>query len=257
MLIILSPSKSLKYSPIDVLGITKPRLFDKSKKLLEILKKHKKENIAQLMGISDKLAQLNYDRFQNFSDDHNVKNSFPAILLFKGDVYTDIDVTSYSSDDFSFMQDHVRILSGLYGLLQPLDLMQEYRLEMGTNLKNEYGNNLYKFWGDDIAYLLNKDIEKLDNQYIVNLASEEYTKSINFQKLNMPVINIIFKDLVKNEYKIIGLFAKRARGAMTDFIVRNKINNINDIKSFNGRGYKFSQDLSNDEQYVFLRDKSA
>ncbi len=213
MLILLSPAKSLDYkSPISCADFTTPHFSEETKKLAAKLRKFSVSDLEKLMGISKNLAELNHERFKNFSDKFDFKNSKQALLAFDGDVYKPIEVEKFSATDFSFAQKNLRILSGFYGILRPLDLMQPYRLEMGTNL------NLYDFWSDKISQQLDSEGAK----HIINLASEEYFSVVNPKKISAKIINIIFKEKKNDSYKIIGIHAKKARGLMTNFIIKNK-----------------------------------
>ena len=254
MLLLLSPAKSLNFA-IDV-GAAKstlPSFLDDSQKLISVLKKFSVVDLMQLMGISDKLARLNYQRFQDFSVPFTNKNSKPAIFVFDGDVYDGIDVVNYSQKDLDFAQQHLRILSGLYGVLRPLDLMQAYRLEMGTVLKNQKGKNLYQFWQEKITNYLNEELAKSKEKTLLNLASEEYFGVVDTKKIKGRIINIVFKEKKDSNYKIVGIFAKKARGLMTDFIIKNKIKKAEDIKKFTLNGYKFYAEFSNENNWHFYR----
>lgn len=202
------------------------------------------------MGISENLANLNEERFKTFQQEFNFENSKQALLAFKGDVYTKIDVDNYSALDFDFAQNHLRILSGLYGLLKPLDLIQPYRLEMGTRLENKIGKNLYEFWDKKIAKAINSASEGAP---IVNLASQEYFKSVDLKTVNSPVINIHFKEFKNEAYQVVGFFAKQARGLMTDFAIKNRITDPINLKTFNLEGYEFSESLSKSNDWIFVR----
>lgn len=254
MLFLLSPSKSLNFD-IDVSGVkpTTPSFIGDSKSLISILKKLSAGDLVQLMKISDKLASLNHQRFRDFTTPFTAKNSKPAIFVFDGDVYDGIDAKNYSAKDLDFAQQHLRILSGLYGALRPLDLMQAYRLEMGTVLKNSRGKNLYEFWQKKITDYLNEELAKTKEKVLLNLASEEYFSAVDSKKIKGKIINIVFKEKKGNDYKIIGLFAKKARGLMADFIIKNKIEKAEMVKKFAIDGYKFSPQLSNENNWHFCR----
>lgn len=254
MLFLLSPAKSLNFD-IEVKGFdpTLPRFLADSKILITILKKFSAKDLSQLMKISDKLASLNYQRFQDFSTPFNTKNSKPALFVFDGDVYEGIDVKNYKKAELDFAQQHLRILSGLYGILLPLDLMQAYRLEMGTSLKNPNGKNLYEFWQEKITAYLNEELAKHQEKTILNLASEEYFNAVDTKKIKGKIINIIFKEKKGKDYKIIGLFAKKARGLMADFIIKNKIQKPEEIKKFKLQSYKFHQEFSDENNWCFCR----
>ena len=250
MLAIISPSKTQDFSPPDMRDYTLTRQLDESKLLADILKTKSQNELAKLMSISEKLAKLNYDRFQKFHTPFNFENAKQALLAFKGDVYNAVDAPSLSKQDLTFAQDNLRMLSGLYGVIRPLDLIAPYRLEMGTKLTNPKGKNLYQFWGDKISQVLNRD----ESEVIINLASNEYFKGINQKALKARIINIAFKELKNDQYKIIGIYAKRARGLMARFIIKNRINNPEDLKAFSLEGYNFKEQLSEQDTWVFTRD---
>jgi cytoplasmic iron level regulating protein YaaA (DUF328/UPF0246 family) len=250
MLILISPAKTLDYSISTIQNHTLPEFQTEIKSLVAVLKKKSAKEIGSLMGISENLANLNEERFKTFHQEFNFENSKQALLAFKGDVYTKIDVDNYSALDFDFAQKHLRILSGLYGLLKPLDLIQPYRLEMGTRLENKKGKNLYEFWDKKIAKAINSAAEGVP---IVNLASQEYFKSVDLKTVNSPVINIHFKEFKNETYQVVGFFAKQARGHMTDFAIKNRITDPNELKLFNLERYEFADALSDETDWVFLR----
>jgi hypothetical protein len=249
MLTIISPSKSQDFACNNISNYSQTRQIEYSKILIDILKQKTQNELASLMSISNNLAKLNLDRFKKFSTPFTLENSKQALFAFKGSVYNGINSASLSSDNLSFAQNNLRILSGLYGVLRPLDLIQPYRLEMGTKLKNNKGDNLYQFWGDEISKLLNNDEDKI----IINLASNEYFKSINKKALKAKIINIAFKELKKDKYKVIGIYAKYARGLMANYIIKNKINAPKSLKNFNQEGYKFNEELTDKATWVFTR----
>ena len=249
MLAVISPSKSQDFSNCGYDVFSHTRQINQSSELINILKAKDSDEISKLMSISTKLAQLNFERFQNFKTPFNLSNAKQAILAFKGDVYNGINADSFNADDFKFIQNKVRILSGLYGVIRPLDLIQAYRLEMGVKLENKKGKNLYEFWNIDLTKILNED----ENEIIINLASTEYFKSIDKKTLKAKIINIVFKEKKNDAYKIIGIFAKKARGMMINYIVRNKINTPEKLKNFDVGGYKFHQDFSDKTTWVFTR----
>ncbi len=209
------------------------------------------------MNISDKLALLNHERFQSFASSFSKKNSRQAILAFTGDVYQGMNLSEWSAGDFTTAQENIRILSGLYGVLRPLDLMQPYRLEMGTTLVNARGKNLYQFWGDRITGLLNKDLEKSNSNVVVNLASNEYFSAVIPSGLNGQVISPVFKDEKKGKYKIISFYAKKARGMMADYIVKNKLKESEDLREFSTGGYAYDAESSTVDKPVFLRSEAS
>jgi cytoplasmic iron level regulating protein YaaA (DUF328/UPF0246 family) len=201
------------------------------------------------MSLSEKLSKLNFDRFQAFKTPFSLDNAKQALLAFKGDVYNGINASSLSVKDLDFAQKNVRMLSGLYGVLRPLDLIQPYRLEMGTKLSNAQGNNLYDYWGSGISEVLNEDEEKL----IVNLASNEYFKAIDKKLLKAQILDIVFKEKKNDTYKVIGIYAKRARGLMINYIIRNRLTDAEVLKDFSDEGYLYNQDLSSDSTWVYVR----
>ena len=249
MLAIISPSKTQDFSQCDIDIFSQTRQIESSNKLIGILKNKSKSQIAKLMSISEKLSELNFDRFQNFQLPFTLKNAKQAILAFKGDVYNGINAPELSHEDLEFAQGKVRMLSGLYGVIRPLDLIQPYRLEMGTKLSNEKGSDLYDYWGSDISSVLNED----ESDLIVNLASNEYSKAIDKKTLNADILDIVFKEKKGDTYKVIGIYAKRARGLMVNYIIRNRLDKPEDLKDFTDEGYRFDKGLSNDSSWVFLR----
>ena len=250
MLAVISPSKTQDFEPTQVEVFSQTRQIEQSQVLVDLLKDKTQDDIASLMSISDKLSKLNFDRFQTFSTPFTLGNSKQALLAFKGDVYNGIDVPSLSLDDLEFAQGHLRMLSGLYGVIRPLDLIQPYRLEMGTKLKNSQGKNLYEFWNDQISQVLNED----ESEVIINLASNEYFKGIDKNSINAKIINIAFKELKNDVYKIIGIYAKRARGLMVNYMIKNRLTEPESLKDFNVEGYQFRQAMSDDLTWVFTRD---
>ncbi|WP_114748960.1 peroxide stress protein YaaA [Pleomorphovibrio marinus] len=250
MITLLSPSKTLDYSDSTISLKSAPDFKKEIGELVGIMKKKSPSKLKSLMKVSDDLANLNAERFQNFEKEFNEQNAKQALLAFKGDVYTKIDVEEFSPEDFEFAQQHLRILSGLYGLLKPLDLIQPYRLEMGTRLSNPKGKNLYSFWGTKIAKAIN---EVLDDNLVINLASQEYFKSVEIKALKAEVITPVFKEYRNGNYKVIGIFAKQARGMMANFIIKERINQPEKLKLFDGGGYSFDDKLSNQQEWVFIR----
>ncbi|HAV13873.1 MAG TPA: peroxide stress protein YaaA [Opitutae bacterium] len=258
MLTLLSPAKSLDYeSPLLTERSTQPRLKEDTAVLIDQLKGFSCKEIGALMSVSDKLASLNHERFQSFASSFTKKNSRQAILAFTGDVYQGMTLDDWSADDFATAQNKIRILSGLYGVLRPLDMIQPYRLEMGTNLKNKRGKNLYQFWGDTITGLLNKDLMKSKSDIVVNLASNEYFSAIDSSKLDGTLVSPVFKDEKNSAYKIISFYAKKARGMMADFVVKNDLTKAEDLLGFKAAGYTYDADSSSKNQPVFLRSEDA
>ena len=249
MLAVISPSKTQDFSTPDMQDHTLTRQLNESEALVKILKQKTQNELSKLMSISDKLAKLNYDRFQNFSTPFDFDNAKQALLAFKGDVYNGIDAPSLSKKDLIFAQDNLRMLSGLYGVVRPLDLIAPYRLEMGTKLNNPKGKNLYEFWGDKISQVLNED----ESEVIINLASNEYFKGIDQKALNAKIINIAFKEFKGDKYKIIGIYAKRARGLMVQYMIKNRIQTPQELKAFNWEEYQFKEALSDAKTWVFTR----
>jgi cytoplasmic iron level regulating protein YaaA (DUF328/UPF0246 family) len=254
MLLVVSPAKKLDFeSPLATTKNSQATLLAHSEILIERCIKLSSDQIASLMKLSDKLAGLNAARFGEWSLPFTPENSRQAVLAFNGDVYSGLDANSFSDSDFDFAQQHFRILSGLYGLLKPLDLMQAYRLEMGTKLDNVRGGNLYQFWGDIITNELNQALAEQGDDVLINLASTEYFKAVNKKSLKGTIITPQFKDWKNGQYKIISFFAKKARGLMARYIIQNQISNVEDMKGFDLAGYQFSNDLSKDNELVFTR----
>jgi hypothetical protein len=254
MLITLSPSKGQDF---DTPGLTKkyskPADLKDSELLIKELRKIKSKQLQELMTVSENIAKLNVDRYQSFTTPFSTNNAKQAIFAFKGDVYSGLDLDKFTEDDYAYAQDHLRILSGLYGCLRPLDLIQPYRLEMKTKLKNERGENLYQFWDDQITKSLNKELKKQQEPVLVNLASNEYFKSVKPKLLAGRLLNINFKETKDGKTRVVAIFAKRARGMMADYIIRNRIENPEDIKKFRAEGYRFNKSLSDDKQWTFER----
>ncbi len=254
MIVVISPAKSLDFEDtIPMVRTTKPRFLGHSQILVNQLKQMAPQDLASLMKLSDKLALINYERFQSFCTPFNKFNARAAVFAFRGDVYQGLDALSLDERDLQFAQQHLRILSGLYGVLRPLDLMQGYRLEMGTKLKNKFGNNLYDFWADHLNKSISKELNASDSKFLVNLASNEYFKAIKPKQLSQKIITPVFKDYKNGNYKVISFFAKKARGLMTRFIIQNQITNENNLKDFNQDGYKFDKKLSSEKELVFTR----
>jgi hypothetical protein len=254
MLIVLSPAKSLNYkTPVKVKAPTLPEFVSESAKLIADLKKLSPQEAADLMGLSDQLAALNVGRYRDWSKKFTDANSKPAIYAFNGDVYDGFDVKTLNSKAMDFAQDHLRILSGLYGALRPLDLMQPYRLEMGTSFKNARGKDLYAFWGERVTESLKKLLEQQKKPVLLNLASEEYFKVLQAKNLDCPVISPVFQDGKDGKYKIISFYAKRARGLMARYVVDNRITDPADLKGFNLDGYKYVASESKPEKPLFRR----
>lgn len=254
MLIVISPAKTLDYkSPIPAVRTTQPRLLGDSGALMNILRECPQADIAALMKVSDKIAALNARRFSEWQTPFNKDNARPAVFAFMGDVYTGLDAHSLSSKDLKQAQKTLRILSGLYGVLRPLDLMQPYRLEMGTRLNNPRGKDLYTFWGNQITNMINKDCAASASQVVVNLASNEYFRSVNTAQLDGQLITPVFQDEKGGNFKIISFYAKKARGLMAAWIIRNRIENVSELNDFNVAGYQYSARDSDGGALVFRR----
>ncbi len=254
MLIVVSPAKSLDYeSPLPTEKRTKAAYLDEAAELVADLKTLSPEALAGLMSISEDLSVLNFERYQSWKLPFRKTNARQALFAFKGDVYVGLDAYAFSVEDIGFAQDHLRILSGLYGLLRPLDLMQPYRLEMGTKFANERGANLYKFWGDTISLGLNKQLKSLRSRTLVNLASNEYFKSVDRKTLNAEVVTPIFKDWKNGKYKVISFFAKKARGRMSAFAIQNQLDSAEQLKDFDWDGYEYAAGEGAPGELVFTR----
>ncbi|MCH3883161.1 MULTISPECIES: peroxide stress protein YaaA [Tenacibaculum] len=252
MKIIISPAKSLDFeSKVPTSLHTEPQFLAQSEKLNKKLKTLSRKKLSELMKISGDLAALNYDRNQTWETPFTQDNAKQAIYAFTGAVFQGIDVNSLAEEKLPVLQDNLRILSGLYGLLKPLDLIQPYRLEMGTRLKVGRAENLYKFWGDEIANALNEEIN--DDELFINLASSEYFKAVNKKVLKVPMITPVFKDFKNGEYKIVMTYAKKARGLMVRYIIENNVKTIQELKGFNVDKYRFSSELSSETELVFTR----
>jgi cytoplasmic iron level regulating protein YaaA (DUF328/UPF0246 family) len=254
MLTVISPAKTLDFDSKPLTTKSSSADFlNQSEVLVSTMRSQSAKQLSKLMGISPKLAELNVERFTNWQLPDENNNAKQAILAFKGDVYLGLAVEEYNQRDFTFAQKNLRILSGLYGLLRPLDLILPYRLEMGTKIKNPGGKDLYEFWGDKITQTIQCELSSHRNKTLINLASIEYFKSINSSLLPGNIINPIFKDYSNGNYKILSFFAKKARGSMSSFIVKNRITKPSDLKSFDIDGYSFNDSLSTDQDWVFTR----
>ncbi len=254
MLALLSPAKKLNFNRENLPDVATELQFKSDiKELLKTAKKQKPEDLKRLMKISDDLSELNYQRFKAMSFPFTMENAKQAAYAFNGDTYAGLQIEELDQRSVEYAQQHVRILSGLYGLVRPLDLIQPYRLEMGTRLNNSRGENLYAFWGDKLANALNKELQAHDNKVIVNLASTEYFKVISKKALKHPVVTPVFKEVKDGNAKVIGFSAKRARGMMARFISEQKLDKVDDLKAFDMAGYEFKADLSNDQELQFHR----
>ncbi|MDX9848204.1 MAG: peroxide stress protein YaaA [Tenuifilaceae bacterium] len=254
MIIILSPSKTLDSIKVkEQPNATQPNFLAQSEIIVERLRRLTIDDLKELMGISPTLARLNFERYLKWQLPFDEKNSHPALLTFKGDVYEGIDVKDFTKDDLAFAQQTVRILSGLYGVLKPLDLMQPYRLEMGTKIEINKDSNLYEFWQKTLTDHFNKLLASDTENTLVNLASNEYSKAINIKKLKGNVITPVFKEQKGNELKTIAIFAKRARGLMTRFAIKNRLDKVEHLKTFAEEGYVFSPLQTKGSTWVFVR----
>jgi cytoplasmic iron level regulating protein YaaA (DUF328/UPF0246 family) len=256
MLMVISPAKTLDYeSPLATSKASQPDFLDDACELVDRLKTLEPHDISNLMGVSDKLGQLNAERFRSWQTPFTQDNARQAVLAFKGDVYTGLDAESFSDKEFGIAQKRLRILSGLYGVLKPLDLMQPYRLEMGTKFENNRGKDLYAFWGNSITEELNR-LLKADDGVLVNLASNEYFRSVRKKELDARLITPQFKDWKNGQYKMISFYAKKARGLMCRYAIQNDITQADDLKGFDLEGYRFSDGQSDADNWVFLREAS-
>lgn len=256
MYFVISPAKKLNEKKENLTRKhTQPELLTLARKLIPVLKQLAPHDIAELMGISDKLAVQNAERFNDWQPPFTLENAKQAVYLFNGDVYEGLDATTLSPEALNYIKLHLGILSGLYGLLKPLDLIQPYRLEMGTKLANEHGKDLYEFWGNTITYTVEKNMQAAQDKVLINLASQEYFKAIQPSKLSAPVITPVFKDQKNGTYKIISFYAKRARGLFVRYAAQNELSEPEQLKKFDCEGYYFDKASSTDKEWVFLRDE--
>lgn len=252
MLIVVSPAKTLDFdTPAGTERLSQPQFVEHSQKLINKLSKLSRKKIGEMMSISKSLVELNHGRFQSWGSDGNPEKQ--AIYAFKGDVYLGLKAELLDEEDLAFAQDHLRILSGLYGYLRPLDLMEPYRLEMGTSLKVGRRDNLYKFWGDKLPGPLREDLDNQGDNILINLASNEYFDAIDLKKLKARVINVSFKDEKNGVYKFISFWGKKARGMMTRYIIQNRISDPEGLKGFTEEGYVYNEELSSGDEMVFTR----
>ena len=255
MLSIISPSKTMDLNCRSTLLQTHPHFISQARELSDRLKKFSPAELEELMNISPKLADLTYKRFQTFSANAVNDDARQALLVYKGDAFQGLDIDHYQDQDFEFAQKHVRILSGLYGLLRPLDLIEPHRLEIATRLSGPWGKNLYEFWADRITQRINAELEESNGApVLVNLASNEYFKVLQRKRLKAKIITIQFKEKKENGFKVIAIYAKKARGLLADFIIREKILEPESLKEFSCNGYTFNPDLSTSETWVFSRE---
>lgn len=255
MLFILSPAKTLDFEVENWGPAESPALLEQSKELVGQLRDYSAKDLQSLMGISAELADLNYERYQSFETPFKPSNAKPAILAFQGDVYKGMEAESFSEKERSYAREHIRILSGLYGILRPFDLMQPYRLEMGTKLENEKGKNLYEFWGDRITQELNKALAQLDEKIIINVASKEYFKAVKPKALDGKVVEVQFKEWrpEKEKYRVIAFYAKKARGAICRYAAKHQVHTVEELKGFDYDNYAYNESLSKKNTLVFTR----
>lgn len=255
MKFLISPAKTLDLdSKLPTEESSQPIALSQAQALIDTIKPYTPADVASLMKLSDKLAALNVNRYHEWEQNHTEANSRPALFTFKGDVYTGLDAHSLSQDDIEYAQGHLRMLSGLYGLLKPLDLMQAYRLEMGTRLGNDKGTNLYQFWGDDIANMIINELA--DNELLVNLASNEYFKAVNTKIISQRIVSPIFLDEKNGKFKVISFYAKKARGLMARYLIQEQCETYEDMLNFNLAGYRYDPDQSKADEPVFVRPES-
>tara|TARA_B100000508_G_C11464836_1_gene281172 strand:+ start:1705 stop:2478 length:774 start_codon:yes stop_codon:yes gene_type:complete len=255
MLLVISPAKSLNFdSKSNANSFSEPHFLSDAERINSVLKKKSVNKLMKIQEISKNLAELNHNRNQNWISNNTDLNSKQAVSAFQGDVYLGLSEADFTKEDYSFAQNHLRILSGLYGILKPLDRIQPYRLEMGTALKTTRGKNLYEFWKLRITNFLNEEFEQEEKPVLINLASDEYFKSIKPTKLNATIIQAVFMDKKNGKYKVISFFAKKARGMMARFIIKNRITTPEGLKAFDSEGYLYNESMSTDTKWVFARD---
>jgi cytoplasmic iron level regulating protein YaaA (DUF328/UPF0246 family) len=254
MLALISPAKKLDFETETTLSNhTQPVFLSETEKLVGKAKKLSRSKLAQTMKLSDKLAELNYQRYQDFATPFTLANAKQAALVFNGDTYVGLQASSLDEDDLLFAQDHLRILSGLYGLLRPLDLIQPYRLEMGTRFSPPKGGDLYGFWDGQLSQAINEIIEPQADRSVINLASNEYFKAVKEKSLAGPVITPVFREIKDGQARTIGMFAKQARGAMARYIITDRVESPHQLKAFKGRGYTYQADQSDETRWIFTR----
>lgn len=257
MLMVVSPAKNLDFaSKVTISEYTQPAMLDDAEALVKHCRTLAPEDLSSLMGISDKLATLNAERFHSFQTPFTEQNARQAIYAFNGDVYTGLDAASLRATDMQFAQQHLRILSGLYGVLRPLDLMQAYRLEMGTKLANSRGKSLYEFWGESITDNINQALAEQGDNVLVNLASNEYFSAVKKKSLNGMIITPQFKDEKNGQFKMISFYAKKARGLMARYIIQNQLTEVSQLKEFDSAGYYFDSANSTETDLIFLRNEA-
>lgn len=254
MLMLISPAKTLDYdSPLATTRYTQPQLIDDARELVTLAQQLSPADLASLMSISDKLAHLNVERFHQWQPEFSLDNARQAILAFKGDVYTGLQAETFSESDFAYAQQCLRILSGLYGVLRPLDLMQPYRLEMGIKLPNPAGKDLYQFWAGRITTVLNQALEQQQDKLVINLASDEYFKSVKAADIQARIVKPVFLDEKKGKFKVISFYAKKARGMMCRYIIQQRLTQVEQLHSFDLDGYFFNAERSQADELVFCR----
>lgn len=258
MLIVISPAKTLDYTtPPHTEQYSQPDYLEHSQQLINRARRYSALDIAEVMSVSAKIAELNFDRFEQWHTPFTPANAKQAVLAFKGDVYTGLDAETLTEADLKFAQKHLRILSGLYGLLRPLDLMQAYRMEMGRKIDTERGKNLYEFWGETITNGINAQLKQSGSNYLINLASNEYFKSVKPKLIEGEIITPEFKDWKNGAYKMMGVYAKKARGQLSRFIIQNQLDDVEGIKAFDVDGYAFNEEMSRGNSWVFTRKRDA
>jgi cytoplasmic iron level regulating protein YaaA (DUF328/UPF0246 family) len=254
MLIVISPAKTLDFeSAPTTKRFSQPQLLKQSEQLIDVLTTKSPLDIEKLMGISPKLAELNVERYHQWSQPFKLSNAKQAILAFQGDVYTGMQAEKFTDKQLEYTQNHLRILSGLYGILRPLDLMQAYRLEMGIKLANPQGKNLYEFWSLTITDSINKQLQSIDSKILLNLSSNEYFKSVKAKSIAGDIVTPVFKDWKNDQYKLISFFAKKARGSMSAWVLKNKVKSVKKLTQFDVDGYRYNAELSDPLNPVFLR----
>jgi cytoplasmic iron level regulating protein YaaA (DUF328/UPF0246 family) len=254
MLLVISPAKTLDYdTPAMINTFSQPDYLEESQRLIERARHWSVVDIAERMAVSMKIAELNAGRFATWHTPFTAQNARQAVLAFKGEVYTGLDAGSFMAADFAFAQQHLRILSGLYGLLRPLDLMQPYRLEMGRKVDTERGKTLYDFWGSRITEGLNRQLQQLKTPYLINLASQEYFKAVQPGRLDGEIITPEFREWKNGQYKMMGVYAKRARGQLSRFVIRNRLTDPAAMRAFDADGYAFNEAMSKGNHWVFSR----
>jgi len=253
MIAVISPAKTLDFETVHQAEFTIPRFPKETGRLVKTLQKKKGKDLRALMGISENIAQLNVERYQKFTGTDDPQSTRPAVYAFKGDVYLGLAAETLNNNEIDFAQNNLRILSGLYGLLRPLDLIEPYRLEMGTKLKVGRYDNLYRFWGEKIAKLVSQELKEQGDDVLINLASKEYFKSVPRKKMKARIVDVEFKDFHNDQYKVISFFAKKARGLMSRYIIQNGITEPEALKGFTSENYYYVEKESDENKMVFYR----